>query len=125
MKTKRRVIKKWINRYITPEINNLPTTNYRGFEIKNVEVQEDGLFKIVIVEHVGENHTIVDGYKKREGDKAILDSNKLACCKRTAQLIRQIKATHRHVYVRMKPGLELWNKSIYMRLITERVNANA
>jgi len=109
---KRRVVKKLINRYITPQLKGLPETVSRSYEIRSTR---NGYGYTEVVD---ENHTIIDGNIVQEGCKAVRNSNKLSAIKKTADIVREIINTHEHVYVRIKP--EVWRGLIYMRLITER-----
>jgi len=108
---KKRLTKKWINRYINPLIENLPTTNMRGWEID----KEDGIIEWV----EGLNHSIKRGYIMDEGNIVPYGGGMRQEIIRASENIKKIMSTYKHVYIRVKP--ETRNNRLYMRLITEKV----
>ncbi|MCF2718022.1 hypothetical protein LWE69_12680 [Paenibacillus sp. UKAQ_18] len=105
---KRRVMKKWINRYITPLIKDLPSTDSRTVEIS----LGNGLMM-----QISSNYTISNGYIKLESEMSRQEPDKLKAVKRTAEVIKKIKRNHKLVYVRKKPEVD--RGRLYMRLITD------
>lgn len=107
---KKRLVKKWINRYITPLIKELSTTTFRGWEIK-----DDGYGTEEV--HSGINHSIKNGYEVPEGNIVPLGNGVRNNIIRTADVIKHIIETHDNVYVRSLPMVEGYR--LIMRLITE------
>lgn len=103
---KKRVLKKYLNRYINPVIGALPITSYGAFQ-----VESDGEVKVR-----GRNHTIINGEVVPEG-------NRHNCCQDIKRNIRlssekaqQIIDKYGEVYLRM---FEIRGNYVRMRLITE------
>lgn len=106
---RKRQIKKWISRYIKPELAGLRVTD----RLNNVlETETSGEMVAVCT-----NHSIVDGWIKPEGCRPRRDYNIRQAIKRTGKTIREIKETHKYVLLRCRP--EAYVKGFYMRLITE------
>lgn len=113
-KPKRRVVKKWINRYITPEIKDLPRTMERVNYIPHPSVPLTDKH----VQIIARNHTIINGHIFSEGGyRRYYQSNKLKSIKDTAIAIQYIKFRHTHVLLRERPNYRYGR--IRLRLITD------
>lgn len=112
MALKRRLIKKWINRYITPHIKGLPTTQEGAVEIKIGEAAG-----YAIMQAIGRSQQIINGKPCGEGQRGFPCDNLRLNLGRTGNELKRIIATHEHVYLRFGP--ELRGNRTYIRLITE------
>jgi len=108
---KRRLTKKWINRYITPLLSDLPMTIMCGWEV------DKGDGEIWLVE--GKNHSIKNGYIVDEGCIVPPSTGMRKDIIRASQNIRNILNSYKTVYIRLKPTVSV--KMLRMRLITEKV----
>jgi hypothetical protein len=103
---KKRIIKKYINRYINPVIKDLPKTEYGAFQVDvegNVQVR-------------GKNHTIVNGEVKGEGFRHNMCQDILRNIRLTGLKAQEIIDKHGEVYLRL---FEIRGNYARMRLITE------
>lgn len=103
---KKRIIKKYMNRYINPIIKNLPTTTVGAFQ-----VDDEGYVRIR-----GKNHTIINGEIVPEGCR----HNRCQDIKRniilSGRLAKEVVDIYGEVYLRM---FEIRGNYVRMRLITE------
>lgn len=106
---KRRLVKKWIKRYITPHIKDLPTTTMRGWE--------RDLGNGIIEPVRGRNHTIKNGFVTPEGNYPPNGKTGRHGIIRAGQAVQDIRSRHEVVYLRISPVV--YGKRLYMRLITD------
>lgn len=106
---KRRVIKKWIKRYITPYIKRLPRTVYWSNEIQVGENR---------IQVVNNNHMVINGVRVREGEYIPRRCKNLHLnIQQTGAAVKEIVNDHKFVFLRIAP--EVRGRDIYIRLITE------
>jgi hypothetical protein len=119
---KRRVIKKWMNRYIIPEIKGLPIAKYRVFFVESEtgkEIHDESEINSLKAQVINNAYKIIDGHIVPEGNLVKRERNKRQAFERTAQIIREIKQNHRYVFVRSYPEYRFGYLRI--RLLTEEV----
>lgn len=110
---KRRVIKKNVNRFITPFIKGLPKTVYGS---NSVVVDVVGYFEKSVA--VNKSHMIKNGEVVAEGCRpSIKCHDVLANIRRTGEVVQTIIAKHEHVLLRTGPTIH--GNDIRIRLITE------
>lgn len=109
---KKRIIKKYINRYIKPLIKDLPTTDRFCAEESRMV---DGLEEVTIYSN---NHTILNGIEKGEGDlcRSYYCQDVLRNIRLSALVAQQIISSHNHVYFRL---FNISGNRVRFRLITE------
>lgn len=103
---KKRIIKKYVNRYITPVIKGLPTTEYGAFHI-----EENGKIKVI-----GKNHTIVNGEVKGEATMHNGCQDILRNIRLTGSKAKEIINEYKEVRLRT---FQIRGNFVRMRLITE------
>lgn len=108
---KKRIVKKWLNRYITPLIEDLPKIATAAHRI------DLGDGKFLIAER---RYMFANGYPIYEGERAPLNAKKctnlLLNIKRTAQRIENVRNVHDHVFLRL---IEVRGNAIRIRLTTD------
>lgn len=104
---KRRLIKKWISRYLKPQLEGLPKIESYAVDII--------LGREVVYER--ESHVFIDGYGRGEGERARLGHTGWLNFKRQGEAIQRVKEAHQHVYVRIPHRTR--GKHVYTRLVTE------
>lgn len=105
---KRRLVKKWIKRYINPFIKDLPNTDSYATKITT------GYMKYEVCQR---QHVIVNGFTKGEGERYRINAGIRTSIIQTGKLIEDIIDHHRYVLVRCDPIVR--GKQLYTRLITE------
>lgn len=103
---KKRLVKKWIKRYISPVIKDLPTTTYGSFQ-----VDEDGYTKVR-----GNNHSVINGEEVPEGCRHNGCQDMLRNLRLTGLKAQEIIDKYGEVHLRM---FEMRGNYVRMRLITE------
>lgn len=116
---KKRLIKKWVNRYIKPLVKDLPhvktfATNIYESGIKEWDDEGPGEEIIVVCQR---QHIIRNGYVTPEGTIAPRGNGMRNNIKRTGEVVETILRNHNHVLLRMGPGVK--SGRVYLRLITE------
>lgn len=110
---KRRVIKKNINRFITPFIRNLPKTEYGA---NKIVVESAGFYERYVI--ADRSHMIKNGEVIPEGNRtSIKCHNVLTNIRRTGEVVKAIVAKYDHVLLRTGPTIH--GNDIRIRLITE------
>lgn len=113
---KKRIIKKNINRFITPLVKGLPKVDTFGITVTTIV---DG---VEVETTFANNHTIVNGIEKQAGERILIRQDLIKNIRLTALKAQEIINSYNHVYFRL---FEIRGNYVRMRLITEKVqNAN-
>lgn len=105
---KKRLVKKWLSRYINPVIKDLPKTN------EWCAIESDGDKRTVYAN----NHTVINGKEVEEGGYWYTPVYSIRLeIKKTGEKLKEIVDKHKHVYHRIGP--EIRGNTVRVRLITE------
>ncbi|KWX71610.1 hypothetical protein AMQ84_27190 [Paenibacillus riograndensis] len=106
---KRRVIKKWINRYITPLVKDMPQINCRCVELVNATNENE--------RHAvcGENFIFVNGGRTSEGMRYNRTKGLHNDIKNTAKMTKEIIPTLSNPFLRAMDTVN--GKGFYLRIL--------
>jgi len=108
---KKRIVKKYINRYITKVVKELPRVDTWAYQ----EIADDEDNGVVTAVYAN-NHTIANGEYQAEGTRSNKCENLLKNIKLTGLKAREIINSHRHPHLRL---FEIRGSQVRMRIITE------
>lgn len=106
---KRRVIKKWINRYITPLVKDMPQTRARFIELQSID-DENECHAVQ-----GVNVIIANGEQVNEGQRYRRTKGLYNDIRNTAELARKIIPTLNNPFLRMTHAMK--GRGFYLRII--------
>lgn len=107
---KKRITKKYINRYVMPIVDNLPgTSQYAQEEDETI----DGLLHRIVYD---KQHCIVNGWVIGQGERHKARHDLLRNIRETCDKACEIIESHKRVYFR---SFQIRGNRVCMRLITE------